>query len=191
MSEYYTVKDTKDIIEKSDEVFEIIKQIKGYRHRYLTKTQKVEDAEKEVVAMKDRLQSATKVIMEGGDIEGLNLADIQRKIKSAEGRREKVIERNKEDIETAEGLVRSLIDALMDIAEVDIPTNYEGGWDHQSEPVQMTKTGEVGALRVPKIQEAPVGPLAPEATEAIEDHESVSDEDEEGGDPYSFENTSL
>lgn len=148
MDKIYTPKATKNIISETDNLFEVIKKIKSYRNRYLTKMQKVEEAEAEVTAVKQNLQAATEAIMKGEGADDLSLADLQRKIKSAEGRREKAIERNREDIQAVDGLVQSLIDALMESVEVAIPEEEDADEGELGGPAMTNVSVQASAPEV-------------------------------------------
>lgn len=103
------MKSTQEIVANVDEIFELVKKIKGSRNRYQGKYEKVETARKEVSDLKSELVAVSQAMFNNEDTSSLrDPATISRDITRAEARYEKARERNAEDVDAMDALCARL-----------------------------------------------------------------------------------
>lgn len=147
-------RDTHEIVEQSDEIFEIAKKIKAWRNRYFTKRQKIEDAKQEVIDLKtELLEIAESMMWEEDTQERRDPGQVNREIDRAKKKLASAEERNASDVEEMDALCDQLAHYLLQPEQPD-----QSG--HLDQPEAGEVTFGTGEPREVAFNEPQVDPLS-------------------------------
>lgn len=136
-------KSTHQIVLAGNDIFELAKNIKAWRNRYLAKHEKVEEARNEVLSLKhELLDIAQAMLNENGGVELRDPGVVNKEIARAEARLAKTEERNQADIEEMDAICERLFQYLSEPVEPESPETEDAVGGEENKEVEEAIDGD-------------------------------------------------